>query len=93
VYHELEGTGVQMQVLCPGPVKTEFHERMGLPEPAIRQMPVEEVVEASLTGLRLGEIICAPAIDDPDLVRRFQEDSLRIADYARINILADRYRE
>jgi uncharacterized protein len=93
IYHELEGTGVQIQVLCPGPVATEFHEAMGLPAPALRQMSVEEVVQASLIGLRLGEIICAPAVDDPELIRRYQDDSLRLADFARVNFLADRYQE
>src|SRR5512147_575331 len=73
---ELEGTGVQVQALCPGVIATEFHERVGADPsrfPAAIVMSPEEVVQASLTGLKLGEIICVPALEDVDLLAQTQE--------------------
>lgn len=35
---ELEGTGVRVQVLCPGVVATEFHERQGMDLSAVPRM-------------------------------------------------------
>lgn len=71
LHGELAGTGVRVQVLCPGLVRTEFHERMGLDParlPAGMIMSPEDVVEASLAGLALGEVLCVPALDDPTLL-------------------------
>jgi uncharacterized protein len=59
---ELAGTGVQVQACCPGLVDTEFHALAGW-DPSAAPFPVMrsgEVVAASLAGLRLGEVICAP---------------------------------
>ena len=73
---ELEGTGVQVQALCPGVVATEFHERMGMDPnrypPSIVMKP-EDVVDASLAELNIGEVICIPALDDPALLTQIQE--------------------
>jgi short-subunit dehydrogenase len=92
VHHELGGTGVRMQALCPGMVLTEFHARMGEAPPAIPPMPADAVVEASLIGLRTGEVICAPPVEDAGLIAEWQEAELRINDYARANQIASRYR-
>ncbi len=60
---ELRGSGVRMQLLCPGFTRTEFQEVAGartedLPEFA--WMTPEAVVEASLAGLRRGDLIVIP---------------------------------
>ncbi len=73
VQSELEGTGVQVQVLCPGIVWTEFHEIQGMDSnryPAAIVMTAEDVVQASLKGLELGEVICVPALEDESLVTK-----------------------
>ena len=62
---ELEGTGVTVQVLCPGVVATEFHERQGLDLSAVPRMASQDVVTAALCGLELGEVVCAPGVEDP----------------------------
>lgn len=55
---EVRGTGVQIQALCPGFVRTEFHDRLGPEWERIRGLPrvlwlsPEQVVAASLAGLR-----------------------------------------
>ena len=56
---ELEATGVAVQVVCPGVVATEFHERQGLDLSAVPRMSADDVVTASLRGLQLGETVSA----------------------------------
>jgi short-subunit dehydrogenase len=67
---ELVGTGVKVQALCPGVVRTEFHNVDGKPvlRPNVPIMEPEDVVEASLAGLALGEVICSPALVDRSLL-------------------------
>ena len=92
---ELEGTGVQVQVLCPGVVSTEFHEQVGIDPnryPTAIVMKPEDVVQASLAGLKLGEVICVPALEDLGLLAQIQEDEKRFFELTRSGILAGRYR-
>ncbi|MFG6200675.1 SDR family NAD(P)-dependent oxidoreductase [Nonomuraea sp. JJY05] len=59
---ELAGTPVRVQVLCPGVVATEWNSGAGRAIPWA--MSPEDVVSASLTGLRLGETVCVPGLED-----------------------------
>ncbi len=63
---EVSGTGVRVQALCPGVVRTEFHNVDGEPKirPNIPLLEPEDVVQASLAALELGEVICLPALSD-----------------------------
>jgi short-subunit dehydrogenase len=91
---ELEGTGVQIQALCPGVVQTEFHERVGIDPgryPAAIVMAPEDVVQASLMGLRTGEVICMPVLEDPGLLTQIQEAEGRLFELTRTGKLAGRY--
>ncbi len=65
---ELRPAGIRMQVLCPGIVATEFHERQNMDLSALPRMSAEDVVSASLRGLILGETICAPGVEDAGLL-------------------------
>jgi uncharacterized protein len=65
---ELEGTGIQVQVLCPGVVATEFHTRQGLDMSVVPRMSADDVVTAGLRGLELGEVVCAPGVEDTSLL-------------------------
>ncbi len=65
---ELEGTGVSVQVLCPGVVATEFHTRQGMDLSAVSRMSAEDVVTASLRGIELGEVVVAPGVADTALL-------------------------
>jgi uncharacterized protein len=92
---ELEGTGVQVQALCPGVVQTEFHEQVGIDPnryPAAIVMKPEDVVQASLTGLKLGEVICVPALEDTSLLTQIQESEKRFFELTRSGSLASRYK-
>jgi short-subunit dehydrogenase len=63
---ELEGTGVQVQALCPGFTRSEFHQRMELDVseiPAWMWMSPASVVETSLRSLeRRGPVVCVPGL-------------------------------
>lgn len=92
---ELEGTGVNVQALCPGIVQTEFHEQVGIDPsryPAAIVMKPEDLVEASLAGLKLGETICIPAMEDTDLLIQIQESEKRLFEQTRRGRIAERYR-
>ncbi|GLW66477.1 short-chain dehydrogenase [Actinomadura rubrobrunea] len=88
---ELEGTGVRVQVVCPGVVATEFHERQGIDMSAVPRMTADDVVTASLRGLELGETVCAPGVEDAGLIDAvFQADLAAFG--AQSPELATRYR-
>jgi short-subunit dehydrogenase len=64
---ELAGSGVQVQALCPGFTRSEFHRRMGSDEgrtrPASMWLSAESVVRASLAQLdRHGPVLCIPGL-------------------------------
>jgi short-subunit dehydrogenase len=88
---ELEGTGVRVQVVCPGVVATEFHERQGLDLSAIPRMSAADVVHAALRGLELGEVVCAPGLEDAGLLETIFAADLA-AFGAQSTELATRYR-
>lgn len=91
LHEELMPEGLRLQVLCPGVVATEFHVRQGLDLSAVPRMSAEDVVTASLRGLELGEVVCAPGVEDASLL-----DAVSRADLAAFAAqspqLAKRYR-
>jgi hypothetical protein len=72
-------------------VATEFHERQGFDLSAVPRMSAEDVVTASLRGLELGEIVCAPGVERADLLQSVFEADLA-AFGAQSPELARRYR-
>jgi uncharacterized protein len=61
---ELARQGVQVQALCPGFTRSEFHQRANMPTgglPAPMWLSADEVVRASLQALdRRGPVVCVP---------------------------------
>ncbi len=91
LHEELKGQGLRVQALCPGVVATEFHERQGLDLSAVPRMSADDVVTASLRGLALGEVVCAPGVENADLLDAvFQADLAAFAGQS--PQLATRYR-
>lgn len=62
---ELRGTGVQVQALCPGLTRTDFHAHSGIdapPVPAFMWQTADEVVEESLAALAKGRVVCVTGV-------------------------------
>ena len=59
---ELADTPIRIQVVCPGVVATEWNGGVGHSIPWA--MSPEDVATASLAGLRLGETVCAPGLEN-----------------------------
>lgn len=91
LHAELEGTGVNVHVVCPGVVATEFHEVQGLDLSAVPRMSAEDVVTAALTGIELGEVVSAPGVEDYSLLQAVFDADLA-AFGAQSPQLASRYR-
>jgi short-subunit dehydrogenase len=61
----LTGTGVRALVLCPGFVRTEFHERAGLEmggRRGLMWLDAERVVEECLADLARGKVVSVPSL-------------------------------
>jgi short-subunit dehydrogenase len=92
LHEELKSHGLQVQALCPGIVATEFHERQGFDLSGMPRMSADDVVTASLRGLTLGEVVCAPGVEKRDLLDAVLQAHLA-AFAAQAPTLAERYRE
>ena len=65
--HELADKGVRVQAVLPGATATEFWDIAGLPIHNLPQslvMTAENMVDASLAGFDLGEVVTIPSLPD-----------------------------
>jgi len=77
---ELAGTGIRVQAVLPGAPRTELWGKAGIDVetlPAERVMGVEEMVDAALAGLDMGEAVTIPSLPDVADWERF--DAARLA--------------
>ncbi|MGC0365694.1 short-subunit dehydrogenase [Rhodococcus sp. 27YEA15] len=61
----LAGTGVRVQALCPGFIRTEFHQRAGIEMssiPSAMWLSVDQVVAASMKDLESDKVVSIPGI-------------------------------
>lgn len=61
----LAGTGVGVHAVCPGFVRTEFHERAGIEMasiPAPMWLTVDDVVSESLADIAKGKVVSIPGV-------------------------------
>lgn len=59
----LTGTGVGVHAVCPGFVRTEFHQRAGIEMssiPGVMWLSVEDVVDESLADVAKGKVVSIP---------------------------------
>jgi short-subunit dehydrogenase len=90
--HELAGTGVRVQALCPGVVRTEFHSQLGGRPDGVPILEPADVVRASLAGLDLGEVVCLPQLPDDAALKGFAAAQRAIWEAARQPKVAARYK-
>ena len=89
---ELEGTGVKIQVVCPGVVRSEFHSRQGIDMSQVPRMEPDQIVTASLSDLELGVVVSIPAMPDDSAKARFDDAASTLLGVARRTDLPERYR-
>lgn len=61
---ELAGTGVTVTALCPGLVRTGFHDAAGIDAsvwPSVGWIDVEQVATEALQAVRRGQVLCTPS--------------------------------
>jgi short-subunit dehydrogenase len=92
LHGELAGTGVRVQALCPGVMRTEFFARMGIEVGRVPMSPMEpsEVVSASLAGLQRGAVLCVPGLNDASALDELRAAEGRLFAQAWANRLAER---
>ena len=88
---ELRESGVRLQVVCPGVVKTEFHTRQNMDMSHMPRLEAEQVVQASMLALDRGEIVCIPTLEEPELLQRHDEAEVAILMGGMRPALAERY--
>jgi short-subunit dehydrogenase len=92
--HELAGKGVRVQAVLPGATATAFWDVAGTPVhqlPAQTVMSADDLVDAALAGLDLGETVTIPSLPNQAEWERY--DAARRAMAARLSsaIAAPRY--
>jgi short-subunit dehydrogenase len=91
---DVRETGVRVQALCPAWTRTEILEAAGRAWdiPDEYTMVPDQVVDASLAGLRLGELVCCPSLHDAELLTQLDQLKDRIFGSANTTgMLAPRY--
>jgi short-subunit dehydrogenase len=89
---EVYDRGIQVQVVCPGVVRSEFHTRQGMDLSAVPRMEPGQVVEASLADLADGVLVSVPGLDDTEALARLDAANLELMGVTRITELPARYR-
>ena len=88
--NELNGTGVTVTCLCPGPLRTPFLTRAGAGEvrlfKLLRKLPVDEVARSGWEAMKAGRALCVPGIGTKAAiaVTRFLPRGLVLAVIARL---------
>ncbi len=75
LFETLKNTGVQVQAVLPGAIRTEFWDRAGIPIQNLDDfvMSADDCVDAALIGLDRHELITIPALPDIQLWNRYDE--------------------
>ena len=90
--NELDGDRRARPGLPAGVIKTEFHEVQGMDLSKMPRMSPDDLARASLAGLRLGEVVCVPALEDAAAAQRIDEANRKLLEVARSTTIAARYR-
>ena len=94
MHAELAPSGVRVQAVLPGATRTEIWERAGIDLdafPPSMVMGVDDMVDAALAGLDLGETITIPSLPDMADWRRYTEARLALQPNLSRSEAAQRY--
>lgn len=95
LHHELEGTGVHVQVVLPGATATDFWDIAGTPVehlPGEIVMRADDLVDAALIGLARGERVTIPGLHDVSRWDTFEADRQAMAGELSTSAPGARYR-
>lgn len=91
---EYAKTGIRIQLVMPGPVRTEFFSSQGLSDsvfPDTAFISAEALVDASLNGLELGELITTPTLSQDGVWKALEEAREAYLRVTTSGKLADQY--
>jgi short-subunit dehydrogenase len=89
---ELADTGVRVQVLCPGVVRTEFHSRQGFDMSGRTRMEPQDVVAASIADLERGVVVSIPGLAEEAVLEAVLAAQDQLAGFTGAASLPARYR-
>ncbi len=92
---ELAGTGVRVEAVLPGATRTSLWEKSGLSVemlPPEMVMEAEEMVDAALVDLDLGELVTIPSLPDAEAWTRADAARLSLGPNLSLRHAAPRYR-
>jgi short-subunit dehydrogenase len=95
LHQELSPSGVQVQVVLPGAMRTAIWARAGIEVaslPASRLMEVDEMVDAALVGLDRRELVTIPSLPDIADWEAYTAARLHLGPNLSLNHAADRYK-
>lgn len=93
--HELADKGVRVQAVLPAATATDIWEKGGFHHsklPAGTVMSTEDMVDAALAGLDLGEVVTIPPLHDGDDWNRFEASRRALTQKFGNSVPAPRYR-
>jgi uncharacterized protein len=91
---ELANTGIRVQAVLPGATRTELWSKAGVDiaaMPADRLMDADEMVDAALAGLDIGEVVTIPSLPDMAEWSRFNDARLAMGPNLSLARAARRY--
>ncbi len=94
LHQELGDKGVRVQAVLPGATRTEIWEKAGVDVntlPAGFLMETDEMVDAALAGLDLGEVVTIPSLPDAADWEAFNTARLKLTPNLSKDHAAERY--
>lgn len=91
---EYAGSGLRIQVLMPGPIRTEFFSSQGLSDgifPDQSYITAEQLVDAAMAGLAAGEPVTSPTLCDTDIWAGLEAQRTRYMAQVMAGAIAPRY--
>jgi short-subunit dehydrogenase len=95
MHRELAGKGVRIQAVLPGATATDFWSEAGNPVENLPQeivMSAQDMVDAALVGLEMGEVVTIPGLHDGEQWDRYEAQRQVLSGLFGNSAAAARYR-